>query len=66
MAIHNKGSIMTKKPIHQDDDAQGAPEVIANTVPMVRLEDRSAEPVIAQVAPADVDHWKSHGWSVKE
>ncbi|MFZ3286548.1 MAG: hypothetical protein WA191_06825 [Telluria sp.] len=35
-------------------------------VDMIRPEDRSAEPIIAQVASADVDHWKSHGWIVKE
>jgi hypothetical protein len=39
---------------------------VINTIPMIRPEDRVAEPVIAQVAPTDVDHWKSHGWAVKE
>jgi hypothetical protein len=39
---------------------------VAATIPMIRPEDRAEDPVIAQVAPADVDHWKSHGWAVKE
>lgn len=57
---------MTKKAqIEQDEAAQEAPAVI-DAVSMIRPEDRSAEPVIAQVRPDEVEHWKSHGWIIKE
>lgn len=42
------------------------PEKAAKTVPMIRPEDRSADPVIAQVKPDELENWKKHGWTVKE
>lgn len=40
--------------------------VSAEMIPMIRPEDRSADPVIAQVNPEDVEAWKKHGWVIRE